>query len=142
VSTPAPPCSTGAPTTCSPRSTASPGRRLVLGRPRAADRAAFRRLIDFQADDRFYRTKGELYAYARLLRELGKDIESVIRERGLQTVWSSMLENLFQAAELHPWVVVNGAPDSQALPSHLAAQGFFLLRARAQMYELMDILTK
>src|SRR5262249_48089625 len=29
--------------------------------------------IDFQADDRFYRTKGELYAYALLLRELGKD---------------------------------------------------------------------
>jgi hypothetical protein len=98
--------------------------------------------IDFQADDRFYRTKGELYAYALLLRELGKDFEPVIKERGLQTVWANMLENLFQAAELHPWVVVNGAPDSQALPSHLAAQGFFLLRARAQMYELMDILTK
>jgi hypothetical protein len=98
--------------------------------------------IDFQADDRFYRTKGELYAYALLLRELGKDFDSVIKERGLQTVWANMLENLFQAAELHPWVVVNGAPDSQLLPSHLAAQGFFLLRARAQMYELMDILTK
>jgi len=98
--------------------------------------------IDFQADDRFYRTKGELYAYALLMRELGKDFDQVIKERGLQTVWANMIENLFQAAELHPWVVVNGAPDSQLLPSHLAAQGFFLLRARAQMYELMDILTK
>ena len=98
--------------------------------------------IDSQADDRFYRTKGELYAYAILMRELGKDFEPVLKERGLQTVWANMLENLFQAAELHPWVVVNGAPDSQLLPSHLAAQGFFLLRARAQMYELMDILTK
>jgi hypothetical protein len=53
-----------------------------------------------------------------------------------------MIANLSTAAELHPWVVVNGAPDSQVMPSHLAGQGFFLLRARAQMYELMDILTK
>ena len=98
--------------------------------------------IDFQADDRFYRTKGELYAYALLLRELGKDFDPVIKERGLQTVWTNMIDNLFQAAGLHPWVVINGAPDSQIMPSHLAAQGFFLLRARAQMYEIMDILTK
>jgi hypothetical protein len=98
--------------------------------------------LDFQADDRFYRTKGELYAYALLLRELGKDVDPVIKERGLQTVWANMIENLSTAAELHPWVVVNGAPDSQIMPSHLAAQGFFLLRARAQMYEIIDILTK
>jgi hypothetical protein len=98
--------------------------------------------LDFQADDRFYRTKGELYAYALLLRELGKDFDPVIKERGLQTVWANMIENLVTAAALHPWVVVNGAPDSQAMPSHLAGQGFFLLRARAQMYEIMDILTK
>jgi hypothetical protein len=98
--------------------------------------------FDFQADDRFYRTKGELYAYALLLRELGKDFDPVIKERGLQTVWANMIDNLVTAAELHPWVVINGAPDSQVLPSHLAAQGFFLLRARAQMYEIMDILTK
>jgi hypothetical protein len=98
--------------------------------------------IDFQADDRFYRTKGELYAYALLLRELGKDFDSVLKERGLQTVWANMLDNLSQASGLHPWVVVNGSPDSQVMPSHLAAEGFFLLRARAQMYEIMDILTK
>lgn len=98
--------------------------------------------FDFQADDRFYRTKGEIYCYALLLRELGKDFDPVIKERGLQTVWTNMIDNLFTAAELHPWVVINGAPDSQILPSHLAAQGFFLLRARAQIYEITDILTK
>jgi hypothetical protein len=98
--------------------------------------------LDFEADDRFYRTKGELYAYALLMRELGKDYESVLKERGLQTVWANMLDNLFVAAELQPWVVVNGAPDSQAWPSHLAAQGFFLLRARSQMFEIEDVLLK
>jgi hypothetical protein len=99
-------------------------------------------MLDFEADDRFYRTKGELYAYALLLRELGKDFEPVLKERALLTVWGSMLDNLFTAAELQPWVVVNGAPDSQALPSHLAAQGFFLLRARSQIFEIGDILLK
>ena len=49
--------------------------------------------FDFQADDRFYRTKGELYAYALLLRDLGNDFEPVIKERGLQTVWANMIEN-------------------------------------------------
>jgi hypothetical protein len=98
--------------------------------------------LDFEADDRFYRTKGELYAYALLLRELGKDYEPVLKERGLQTVWANMLDNLFTAAGLQPWVVVNGAPDSQAWPSHLAAQGFFLLRARSQIFEIEDVLLK
>ncbi len=98
--------------------------------------------LDFEADDRFYRTKGELYAYALLLRELGKDFEAILAERGLQKLWGEMLGNLLAAAELHPWVVVNGAPDSQALPSHLSAQGFFLLRARSQMFEIADILLK
>jgi len=99
-------------------------------------------LIDMEADDRFYRTKGELYAYSLLLRELGQDFEPVIRERSLQKLWGEMLDNLGHAAALQPWVVVNGAPDSQLLPSHLAAQGFFLLRARTQLREITDVLTK
>ncbi|MGH6962265.1 MAG: DUF2333 family protein [Dongiaceae bacterium] len=98
--------------------------------------------VDFEADNRFYRTKGELYGYALLLRELGKDFEPVIRERGIQKVWGEMLGNLLVAALLQPWVVVNGAPDSQLLPSHLAAQGFFLLRARSQIFEIGDVLLK
>ena len=98
--------------------------------------------LDFEADDRFYRTKGELYAYALILRELGQDFAPIIAERGLQKVWDDMIENLFYAAGLQPWVVINGAPDSQAWPSHLAAQGFFLLRARSQMFEIADILLK
>jgi hypothetical protein len=53
-----------------------------------------------------------------------------------------MLDSFRAAATLQPWVVVNGAPDSQVLPSHLAAQGFFLLRARTQLKEINDILLK
>lgn len=99
-------------------------------------------LIDFQADDVFYSNKGRLYAYGLLLRELSRDFEQVIQERDLVPVWNQMLDSFRQAAALEPWVVTNGAPDGQFVPSHLAAQGFFLLRARTQLREISNILLK
>ena len=53
-----------------------------------------------------------------------------------------MVDNLEKAAQLQPWVVVNGAPDSAIFPSHLSGQGLFLLRARTQLGEISDILLK
>jgi hypothetical protein len=97
---------------------------------------------DFRADDLFYANKGRLYAYYLLLRELGRDFENVIRERQLTAVWQQMLETFRDAATLQPWVVVNGDPASQVMPSHLASQGFFLLRARTQLREVTNILQK
>jgi hypothetical protein len=97
---------------------------------------------DFAADDLFYLNKGRLYAYFLLLRAMAADFGKVISERDLGNAWSQMLDSFRAAATLQPWVVVNGAPDSQVLPSHLAAQGFFLLRARTQLKEINDILLK
>lgn len=99
-------------------------------------------LIDLHADDVFYANKGRLYAYGLLLRELGKDFDPVIEERDLGPVWRQMLGTFAEAAAMQPWVVINGAPDGQFMPSHLAAQGFFLLRARAQLREITNILQK
>ena len=98
--------------------------------------------IDFKADDLFYNTKGRLYGYAVILRELGQDFDKVIAEKDLAQVWKQLVGNLFVAAELQPWWVVNGRPDSQFWPSHLASEGFFLLRARTQMREVTNILLK
>ena len=97
---------------------------------------------DFAADDLFYLNKGRLYAYYLLLRALEADFGKVIGERDLGGAWSQMLDSFRAAATLQPWVVVNGEPDSQVLPSHLAAQGFFLLRARTQLKEITNILLK
>jgi hypothetical protein len=97
---------------------------------------------DFAADDVFYANKGRLYAYFVLLRALGNDFDKVIRERDLGSAWTQMLDSFRSAALLQPWVVVNGPPDGQFLPSHLAAQGFFLLRARTQLREITNILQK
>ncbi|MGH6895269.1 MAG: DUF2333 family protein [Geminicoccaceae bacterium] len=97
---------------------------------------------DFTTDDLFYANKGRLYAYYLLLRALEVDFANVIRERELTGAWTQMLESLRTAATLQPWVVMDGAPDGQLMPNHLAAQGFFLLRARTQLKEVSDILLK
>jgi hypothetical protein len=97
---------------------------------------------DFAADNLFYANKGRLYAYYLLLRALQVDFANVIRERQLTGAWNQTLESFREAATLQPWVVVNGAPDAQFMPSHLASQGFFLLRARTQLREISNILLK
>lgn len=104
------------------------------------DRPAF--WPDWTADDLFYASKGRLYAYYLLLRALETDFANVIRERELAGTWTQTLESFRSAATLQPWVIMNGAPDSQVMPSHLASQGFFLLRARTQLREISNILLK
>lgn len=97
---------------------------------------------DWDADDLFYANKGRLYAYRVLLGELGKDMAELLRERGLGRVWEQMLASLGRAAALEPWVVANGRPDGQFWPNHLLAQGYLLLLARFQLYEVVNILQK
>jgi hypothetical protein len=99
-------------------------------------------LFDFISDDIFYRNKGMLYAYYMVLRELGRDYKDLITERRLDAPWQQMIHSFEEAATLQPIVVVNGSPESQVLPSHLAAQGFYLLRARVQVREIENILLK
>jgi hypothetical protein len=98
--------------------------------------------IDFRADDVFYLNKGLLYGNALILRDLGKDFASILREKGAQNIWDRMVSSMIEGAELEPWIVINGRPDALMQPNHLAAQGFYLIRARAQLEELNDVLIK
>ncbi|MDP1626048.1 DUF2333 family protein [Parvibaculum sp.] len=99
-------------------------------------------LFDSGADDVFYLTKGKLYGYYMILKGLGTDFAPIIKERNLQKPWNEMVESFRKAALLDPWVVMNGAPDAQFQPNHLAMQGFYLLRARTQLREISNILLK
>ena len=99
-------------------------------------------LFDLQCDDIFYFNKGRLYADYLLLRELGSDFQNVIRDRDLTNPWNQMVDTFRVAAELDPWIVWNGYPDGLLIPNHLAAQGFYLLRARTQLREISGILQK
>lgn len=98
--------------------------------------------LDFTADDLFYANKGRIYAYSLLLRGLGEDFAGVIAERNAQRNWGELVRTFQIAAALQPLVVSNGALDSMWRPNHLGAQGFLLLRARFQLYEVINILTK
>lgn len=98
--------------------------------------------FDFSADDLFYSNKGLLYGYHMVLRDLGEDFAQILAERQATRNWSLMLESLRHAALLQPLVVLNGALDSMVKPNHLANQAFLLLRARIQLREVGDILTK
>jgi hypothetical protein len=99
-------------------------------------------LFDSRCDDIFYFNKGRLYANYLLLRALGTDFESIIREKGLTSAWNGTVETFRIAAELQPLVVWNGYLDGFLIPNHLAAQGFYLLRARTQLREISNILLK
>lgn len=99
-------------------------------------------VFDTRSDDLFYRTKGRVYGYYMILRELGADFAGILAEKQAQKVWANMLDSLRRAAELQPLIVRNGAPDGMLQPNHLAAQGFFLLRARTQLKEVSDILQR
>ncbi|HRK95889.1 MAG TPA: DUF2333 family protein [Rhodospirillales bacterium] len=99
-------------------------------------------LLNFQVDDIFYQTKGRLYGYFMIISALGRDFQPVIDERNLGAVWNQMLASAEQAATQQPWVVLNGSPSSQFTPSHLANQGFLLLRLRTQLREISSVLQK
>ncbi len=99
-------------------------------------------LLDLKADKIFYRTKGKAYGYYMVLTSLRKDFETVIESRETAELYDKMLEELRHAAVMKPLVVNNGTPGGQFFPNHLANQGFYILRARAKLRELTDILKK
>jgi len=47
----------------------------------------------------------------------------------LYVEWTYLVHSLEKAAEFKPFVVRNGAPDSQFVPNHLIMQNFYLQRA-------------
>lgn len=98
--------------------------------------------IDTSSETIYYDIKGRMYAYYLILRELRRDFAPVIQERQLQGAWEQMLASLREGAALSVFFAFTPAPDSQLIPNHLAAQGFYLLRARTQIKEVSNILLK
>ena len=98
--------------------------------------------IDLEADELYYDIKGKMYAYHMLLRAMRYDFAQVIREKQVESSWEQMEESMRAGAELSNFFILNNAPDSQVLPNHLTAMGFYLLRARTQLKEISSILLK
>ncbi|MCG8443092.1 MAG: DUF2333 family protein [Caulobacterales bacterium] len=99
--------------------------------------------FDRRADKLYYNVKGRAYAFTLLLRGLRADFGDVIDARpGVAGPYDEMIAELALVAGAKPLIVMNGAPSGMSANNHLAAQGFYLLRARTKMREITDILAK
>lgn len=101
-----------------------------------------RYFIDRKADKVFYYAKGQAYGYFIVLRALREDYKSVLVERRVEKLYEAMLTDLATAAQLQPLIVQNAKPSGALLPNHLASEGFYILRARAKLREITDILQR
>ncbi|MDO9307063.1 MAG: DUF2333 family protein, partial [Mesorhizobium sp.] len=100
-----------------------------------------RGFFDVRADDRFWFSYGQLYAYYGLMSAAHADFEDVIRERNIDTLWNAM-EGQFQSAlKIRPWIIANSAEDG-LFATHLATMGFYVLRVRSNLVEVQSVLQR
>ncbi len=98
--------------------------------------------FDTRADDIFWYSKGQLYAYYGILRATRADFADVAKSRRLDDIWKRMDAQLRTAIELDPLVVSNGKEDGFIMPTHLTTIGFYILRVRANLVEIRSILDR
>ena len=70
------------------------------------------------------------------------DFNDIVVEKSLTKVWDEMQSQLRSALDIDPLIISNGAEDAFVMPSHLSTMGFNLLRVRANMTEMRDILDR
>ena len=98
--------------------------------------------FDTLADNEFWRAVGQLYGYYGVIKGAQTDFSDVIQTRGLTALWDRMEEQLRTALELSPLIVSNGDEDGFVMPTHLTTMGFYVLRVRANMTEIRDVLQR
>ena len=96
---------------------------------------------DRRADDRFWFTYGQLYAYQGILAAARSDFRDVIAQRNIGAIWTRVEEQLADALKVEPPFVVNGS-SSSLVKSHLESIGFNLLRVRSNLVEIRDVLDR
>ncbi len=98
--------------------------------------------FDVRADDRFWFAYGQLYGYYGILYAARADFEDVIGQRLLGPLWDR-LESQFKAAlRIQPLIISNGNEAGWIMPTHLATMGFYVLRVRANLDEIEDVLQR
>ncbi len=111
----------------------------ILSRRIASSNAGW---FDTRADDRFWFTYGQLYALNGIMAAARADFVDVVKEKNVTKVWDEMQRQLRAALDIDPLIISNGAEDAFVMPSHLSTMGFNLLRVRANMTEMRDILDR
>ncbi len=98
--------------------------------------------FDFHADNLFHEARGELFALHGVLQAVRQDFARTIEVSDLRQVWDRMEAHIAEGVRLDPMIVANGREDGTLTPDHLSVMGEKLLRARANMVELRDILDR
>lgn len=96
--------------------------------------------FDTQADNYFWESMGQLYAYYGFVSAAHADFEDVIKTKALDAVWNRMEDQLRSALDLDPWIISNGKEDGWVMPTHLTTLGFKILRVRSNLVEVREIL--
>ncbi|MEO1702557.1 MAG: DUF2333 family protein [Pseudomonadota bacterium] len=97
--------------------------------------------FDRRADDRFWFTYGQMFAYYMILTAGSSDFQNVLEQRNLDDLWLRLDENFQDALNLQPFFVAN-ANSSSLIKSHLESIGFALLRTRTNLTEIRDVLDR
>jgi hypothetical protein len=98
--------------------------------------------FDFRADNLFFEAHGMMWAYHGFLQAIRQDFDGVVRSANLDQIWNRMEAHVAEAASLEPLIVSNGRDDSLFAPDHLSAMAANILRARANMTELREVLNR
>jgi hypothetical protein len=97
--------------------------------------------FDRRADDRFWFTYGQLYAYYGILVAARSDFREVTQQRNLGALWERIEEQLRDALTMQPPMIANGSATS-LIKSHLESIGFDLLRVRSNLVEMREVLDR
>ncbi len=97
--------------------------------------------FDRRADDRYWFTYGQLYAYHGILTAMRSDFRNVFEQRNLDALWKRVDAQLSDVMNTQPFVVVNGSASS-IIKSHMESIGFDLLRVRSNLVEIRDVLDR
>ncbi|MEM6946224.1 MAG: DUF2333 domain-containing protein, partial [Pseudomonadota bacterium] len=76
------------------------------------------------------------------LKGLQQDFAPMIEREGLTVVWGRMIGSFENAAAMRPLVVTNSPPGSVFIPNHVTELGFFALRAKTQLRDVMTVLSQ
>lgn len=96
--------------------------------------------FDFQADNLVSEARGQMYALHGLLQAVRLDFSTVVANSQLDQIWDRMESHVAEGARFNPLVISNGPTDGIFAPDHLSVMGEKVLRARANMVELRDVL--
>lgn len=98
--------------------------------------------FDMRADNLFHEASGTMYAYHGIMQAAREDFREVVKNRQLDDIWDRMERNIAEAAALDPLIVANGRRDGFLIPDHLTVLAENILRARANITEISDILNR